>query len=519
MDGLTPQIAAQEVLRREEGRESLVAFARQIDIPGKPLAGDEDRFGVIETPMAAHHTLLCNTIQQVIETKGGRAMIFLPPGSAKSTYGSVVGPVWAMGRNPRTQIILTSYADELAIKHSRRARQIAASTRFREIFDTTLASGQSAADQWTLGNESEYMASGILAGVTGNRADGLVIDDPIRGREAAESQTQRDKVWDAYQDDVRSRLKPGGWRIMMLTRWHEDDPAGRLLPDDWAGESGPILCKDGHVWQVICLPALADRSDDPLGRQIGEGLWPEWFGPGHWEEFKFPPRSWLSLYQQKPTSDEGTFFKREWFDAHKYESAPDPDELSIYMSGDFAVTDNGGDFTELAVWGVDHLDHAYVLDWWSGQTTADVWTKALLDRAERWKPLWFVGETGPIRRAIEPFLQKSMVERSQYVACEWLPHGTANKEANARSFQALASVGRVRFPQGIAWAERVIDQLLRFPSGRHDDAVDTCSLFGRMLEQVWVGSKPKVKREPDWSKMAREIPIEDLAPKGWRPNA
>jgi len=516
---LTPQIAAQELIRRKRGRESLIAFAEQIDIPGKPIVGTEDRFGVIETPLVLHHRLICQAIQDAIDQEGGRAIILMPPGSAKSTYISVVAPVWAMGRTPRFQVILTSYGDELAIKHSRRARQIAASPRFRDIFSMGLAGGQTASDQWKLENDSEYMASGILAGLTGNRGDLLIIDDPLRGREAAESQTQRDKVWDAYQDDARSRLKPGGSRVMMLTRWHEDDPAGRLLPKGWAGESGPILCSDGHVWNVICIPALADRQDDPLGRQMGEGLWPEWFGQGHWEEFKFPPRSWLSLYQQKPTSEQGTFFKREWFEPQRYDLAPPAGELSIYLTGDFAVTESDGDFTELGVWGVDHLDNVYALDWWFGQNTAEVWIRELLNRVERFKPLWFVGETGPIRRAVEPYLMKAMTDRSLYVACEWLPHGTANKEANARSFQALASVGKVRFPR-TAWAEHVIDQLLRFPTGRHDDAVDACSLFGRMLEKTWGGPRPIEKKPLDWDRIATTISIADLEPNdGFRPYA
>ncbi len=497
---LTPQLAAQDLIRRKRGRESLIAFAEQIDIPGKPIVGQEDFFGVIETPLVAHHRLLCTALQECIEKPGGRLMVLMPPGSAKSTYMSVVTPVWAMGRTTRYQVILTSYGDELAIKHAKRARQIVQSKRYQEIFGIDLASGQTAADQWRLTNESEYMASGILAGLTGNRGDLLLIDDPLRGREAAESQTQRDKTWDAYQDDARSRLKPGGSRVMTLTRWHEDDPAGRLLPKEWAGESGDILCSDGHVWRVICLPAIADRQDDPIGRKLGEGLWPEWFGQGHWEEFKFPPRSWLSLYQQKPTSEQGTFFKREWFEPQRYEMAPPHNELSIYLTGDFAVTESGGDFTELGVWGVDHQDNVYALDWWFGQNTADVWIRELLNRVERFKPLWFVGETGPIRRAVEPYLLKEMTDRRLFVACEWLPHGTANKEANARSFQALASVGKVRFPR-TAWAEHVIDQLLRFPSGRHDDAVDACSLFGRMLERTWSGPRPEPKKVVNWEAM------------------
>lgn len=507
---LTPQAAAQELLRRQAARNDLIAFAKQVDIPGKPINGAEDQFGVIESPVAAHHELLLRTLQRISETPGGRAMVFMPPGSAKSTYTSVVFPAWLMGKRPGYQIILTSYAMDLARKFGRKTRQLVSTKRYRELFHTGLSKSSSAAEEWALENGSEYMASGLLGGVTGNRANGLIIDDPTAGRDEAESETYRNKTLEAYQDDARSRIKPGGWRAIVATRWHEDDLPGSILPEQWGGESGTIRCRDGHDWEVICLPAECDRSDDPLGRPIGGGLWPEWFKPGHWDEFKFPPRSWLSLYQQKPTAEAGTFFKREWFAPHRYTDLPE--NLSIYMSGDFAVTEGDGDFTEIAVWGIDHADNIYALDWYSGQVTADAWTQAILDRVDRWKPEWFVGETGPIRRAVEPFLMKAMTDRKAYVMVEWLPHGTANKEANARSFQALASVGKVHFPH-TEWAERVIDQLLRFPGGKYDDCVDTCSLFGRMLEQTWGAPKKAKKASIDWS-APPELRIADFEPRG-----
>jgi predicted phage terminase large subunit-like protein len=483
--------AATELLRRRSARGSLIEYSQSIMIPGAPVAGNDDQFAPIETRVAVHHRLLMATLQRISETPGGRAMVFMPPGSAKSTYSSVVFPTWVMGRKPGTQIILGSYATDLARKHGKRARQVVSSPEFQNLFGTALAVGSSAADQWALANGSEYMAAGLLAGLTGNRADGLVIDDPVAGREEAESEAIRVKTLDAYRDDARTRLKPGGWRVIVATRWHQDDLAGSILPENWNGESGVIHCRDGHDWEVICLPAIADRSDDPLGRALGEGLWPEWFKPGHWEEFKFPPRSWLSLYQQKPTSEDGTYFKREWM--RYYTECPA--HLTVYMSGDFAVTDSGGDFTELAVWGVDSLGSIYVLDWWAGQTSADVWVKVLVEKAARFKPVWFIGEGGPIRRAIEPILNREMDEQRHWVACEWFSGG--DKASNARSFQALCSVGKILFPR-TEWAERVVDQMMRFPNGKHDDAVDTCGLFGRFIDRTWKATEPKKRKEVSW---------------------
>lgn len=492
-------VAADELLRRRRARASLPEYSRQIVIPGAPVSEDPEewRFKPIETALAAHHLLLMETLQRISETSGGRVMVFMPPGAAKSTYTSVVFPTWCMGRS-QSQIILGSYATDLARKHGKRARQIAGSQEYREIFGTTLRKDSTAANEWALDNGSEYMAAGLLAGLTGNRADGLLIDDPVAGRQEAESQAISDAVWNAYNDDARTRLKPHGWRAIVQTRWHENDLAGRILPENWNGESGRILCRDGHWWEVICLPAIADRSDDPLGRKIGEGLWPEWFPLSHWEEFKFPPRSWLSLYQQKPTAQEGDFFKREWFEPYRYTDLPK--HMTVYMTGDFAVTADDGDFTDIGVFGVDEHDGVYVLDWWYGQTSADVWVKALVARARMWNPLWFVGETGPIRRAVEPLLKKEMEQQKHYVATEWLSGG--DKASNARSFQGLASVGKIHFPR-TEWAERVIDQLMRFPGGRYDDAVDACGLFGRFIDRTWKADVPKEPRPVSWDSPMR----------------
>jgi len=509
-----PALAADELLRRRRARSSLVRYSQEIVIPGRPVteADDEGCFRPIETNVAAHHWLLMNALQETMETPDGAAMIFMPPGSAKSTYCSVVGPSWYLGKNPGSQIILASYADDLAKKMGRRTRQIVSSERYQQIMQTALSKSSSAAEQWALTNGSEYMAGGILSGLTGNRADGLIIDDPTKGRKEAESPTNSQTIWDAYQDDARTRLKPHAWRIIVMTRWDMLDLAGRILPEHWNGESGKILCRDGRVWTIICLPAMADRADDPLGRPIGGLLWPEWFPKSHWDEFKLNPRSWLSLFQQKPTAEEGTYFRKEWF--NRYTRLPE--QMSVYMSGDFATKLEDGtdpDWTEIGVWGVDPLGNIYALDWWCAQTTSDIWVEQLLDRVDRFEPQWFIGEGGQIRRSVEPWLKKQMHERKTYVACEWLP-ADGNKPAMARSFQAMASVGKVYFPH-TDWAEHVLDQLMRFPNGSHDDAVDTCSLFGRFISRTWA---PTVKPAPAVPDFAAPIPVSAFQdrPRGMR---
>jgi hypothetical protein len=115
-------------------------------------------------------------------------------------------------------------------------------------------------------NGSEYLACGMLSGLTGNRAHGIVLDDPVRGREQADSEVVRDKVFDAYEDDLKTRLVPGGWIVLIQTRWHEDDLAGRILPEAWQRESGAIACRDGNTWDVLCLQARCETDTDPLER-------------------------------------------------------------------------------------------------------------------------------------------------------------------------------------------------------------------------------------------------------------
>lgn len=227
---LSPQEAARELLIRRKARSHVLDYARAIEIPGKPLTDDPDAelFQPIETTMAAHHRLLLEKLDHVSRTPHGRLMVFMPPGSAKSTYASVVFPSQYLGREPNRKIILASYGDDLARKMGRRIRAICRQARYQQIFGTRLLDDSRAAQDFGLTNGSEYMACGILSGVTGNRAHGLIIDDPIKGREQANSKTIRDKTFDAYEDDLKTRLIPGG-SVTLIQCMTGDTPV--MLPD------------------------------------------------------------------------------------------------------------------------------------------------------------------------------------------------------------------------------------------------------------------------------------------------
>jgi predicted phage terminase large subunit-like protein len=451
-------------------------FALMVDIPTVPVSADteEDSFETLRlSALAKHHKLMCDKLQALAEGQIPNLMLLFPPGSAKSTYADVVFVPWFMGLRPRHHVILASYASEIAKKQGRRARQLIKSASYRNLIGATLRSDQNAADEWALDNGSEFMAGGLLSGLTGNRAWLGICDDPIRGRDAAESQTIRDKTWEAWRDDFCSRLVPGAPQLMILTRWHEDDPAGRILPEGWAGESGVFEGRDGRTWHVLCCPAICESLDDPLGREIGETLWPEWFSDAHWKPFRSDVRSWTSLYQQRPAPDEGTFFQRGWF--KEWEAKP---ALRYYGSSDYAVTDGGGDYTVHRVWGIDASGAVYRVDGWRGQATSDVWIEEKLNLIAKHKPLAWFGEGGVIQKAIEPMLRRRMLERKVFCRLEWLP-SVADKPTRARSFQAMAASGRVYFERGADLSE-----FLSFPAGKHDDEVDVASLIGRAIDQA-----------------------------------
>jgi len=340
-----PQYAAVELLRRQRARASLCEFSQAIDIPGVPLIDVPDEidprtgrllnpiemnpviFRPLELRIALHHILTMQAIQKCIETSRGRLMIFEPPGSAKSTYASVVAPAWAMGRKPNTQVILASYATTIAAKQSRKVRSIVKTEKYSTLWEERpqLQDDQRAVDDWSLDNGSSMMAAGLLAGITGNRADLLVIDDPIANREQADSATIREKIYAEYIDTAMTRAKPDMSVIIIMTRWHEDDLCGAILPLDYAGESGLIDCRDGQKWEVLCIPAEAERDDDVLGRKKGEFLWPEWFSAAHWSTWRDNPRAartWSALYQQRPAPFTGIHFNREMFKRYDPDLTP-----------------------------------------------------------------------------------------------------------------------------------------------------------------------------------------------------
>ncbi len=458
------------MLARKRARGSILDYARVIDIPGKSASDnpEEEVFLPIETTMASHHRLLLSELERISAMRHGRLMVFMPPGSAKSTYASVVFPTYYLGKTPGARIILASYGDDLAKKLGRRSRSILRQKRYEHIMKTVLRDDTQAVQDFALDNGSEYMSCGILSGVTGNRANGLIIDDPVKGREQANSAVYRDKIFDAYEDDLKTRLIPGGWICLIQTRWHQDDLAGRILPEDWNGESGEIACRDGNIWTVICLPAKCEREDDPIGRNPGDYLWPEWFDPKHWAQFEANPRTWSALYQQRPAPLEGDLFKVD-----KIQVVDEiPPGTRFVRAWDLGGTEGGGDPTAGALIGETREGRILIADMVHGQW--DPWgveerivRTANLDG--RKVPIFLPQDPGQAGKSQVAYLVgklKGFTVRSSVMS--------GDKITRAEPFSSQVNAGNVLMLRG-GWNYPLREELRMFPNGAHDDQVDALS--------------------------------------------
>lgn len=447
--------ALQTEAARRRAAKGLCGYAGAIDVPGKPVGDDPDGelFLPIETALALHHRILLDKLEETVQTPHGRLMVLMPPGSAKSTYASVVMPSWYLSQ-PNRRIILGSYGDELARKMGRRTRSIIKQPRYEALFGCKLSNDSGAAQEFALTNGSEYMAAGLLTGVTGNRGHGIIIDDPVKGREQAESPTIRDKTWDEYNDSWLSRLIPGGWVVLIQTRWHEDDLAGRILPEGWKGESGYINCRDGNQWYVLCIQARCELDNDPLGRMRGDYLWPEWFDRKHWSHFEALPRTWGSLYQQIPTPMDGDLFKVGLI---KYIEQLPAERISWVRGWDLAATEETTNAATAAVkMGIDSEGRVIV---------ADV-QRVHYDPAARDKLIRTLAELDGLPTFQSLPQDPGQAGLSQAQGLSKLLHGyrheftpeSGDKLVRAEPFAAQVNVGNVYLLKG-NWNRRYVEEL------------------------------------------------------------
>lgn len=467
--------AAQELLDRRNARRSLLSFTEYTHHGWQS---------------GVHHRLICDALEKAERREIMNLLIEAPPRHSKSELASRRFPAWYIGRNPHAQLITVTYSKEYAVDFGADVRDIVRDPKYQNVFPgLTLNPDRKAASRWVTSNGGIYIAAGIDGGVTGRGADVLLIDDPVKNRASADSKKKREAAWKFYSSTAQTRMQPGGVKVLIMTRWHEDDLAGRAM-------------QKGN-WTILKLPAITNEHTD---NEIA--LWPEWFPIEELRrkrEEDISPRDWSALYQQEPRTEVGAYIKREWF-RHRYTA--EPERLRVYMSADFAVKEATGDseegsepdYTEIGVFGICPKGDVYVLDWWSKQTNAAKWIEELLRLGRQWKPHAFFGEGGTIRRAIEPFLMRRMEETNTHLRIEWI-NPVHDKSTRGRSFQAMASMGRIHFGQQ-TFVTRVMDQVVGFPGAAFDDAFDVLSQMCMAIDQahpaILPGSGTTQRRPADY---------------------
>lgn len=471
--------------------------------------------------------------QEVAEGKSPRLMLLMPPRHGKSELASIRFPAWHLGHYPHHELINVGYNLDLPMGFSRRVREVFRDPVFTAIFpDAALDPDSQSVEKWNTTKGGGFTAAGRGGGITGKGAHILIIDDPIKDQEEADSVLVRDKLWDWYQSTAYTRLAPGGGVLVIQTWWNDDDLAGRLQ------QQMALIGKEGAPegiddFEIIKYPALSEaweyrskssfkimRFDEELdpSHELFDDL--ELLRPKdhclHEERYPTPalkryranlqPRIWSALYQQNPVPDEGMYFKREFF---RYVPAPPSTYgLQLFTAWDFAIGEKQqNDWTVGTTILQDEVDNLYVLEVFRFKGDSFQIVEAMLDVAARWGQLpntgYLVGaEDGQIWRAVEPLLKKRMTERRQYPVYEVLRPMT-DKIARARPLQGRMQQGRIYFPQNAGWLAQAEQELLRFPAGAHDDVVDSMAWTVRLCMEK---SPPRLADPPPLKSWRDKLP-------------
>jgi len=390
----------------------------------------------------------------------------MPPRHGKSELCSVYLPAWYLGSYPERRIILASYESDFAASWGRRVRDVL--EQHGHLFGVSLRADSAAAYRWDLdGYTGGMIAVGVGGAATGRGADLFIIDDPVKSPEEAQSQTMSRRIWDWYRGVARTRLEPGGAMLLIMTRWSEDDLAGRLLAD-----------LDGEAWEVLNLPAIAE-DNDPIGRVPGEALWPERFPLSELQATRKALGSylWSALYQGRPAPLDGNVFRRSWFRywtpmGDSYQLEPDSRVIPAnscrrFITVDLAVSEKqSADYTVAAVWAVTKNQDLLLLDRIRKRIPGPDQIPLLRRLYDQWAP-----DTIGIEAVAYQLSIIQHARRDGLPVKELKP----DRDKVSRALVAAARLegGTLYWPATAPWLDEWENELLLFPNSRHDDQVDT----------------------------------------------
>lgn len=417
-----------------------------------------------------------------------------------SELASIRFPAWHLGHYPSDEIINVGYNLDLPMIFSRKVREIVRDPVYKAIFEKTRMDTESqSVEAWLTTAGGGFLAAGRGGGLTGKGANILIIDDPLKNMEEADSIAVRDSLWEWYQSTAYTRLAPGGGVLVIETWWNDDDLAGRL-------QQAMLADPEADQFEVVRYPAIAEQDeyrlpsgaivyepaeDAELLREKGEALHSDRYPLASLNRIKatLDPRIWSALYQQNPTPDEGMYFRREYF---RYEPVvPETTGRYVYQAWDFAIgVKKTNDYTVGCTLIQDETDSIHVVEVDRFKADSFVIVERMLDMFERWgqnpkSPIKMGVENGQLWMALKPLFLKRCQERRLYPSFEEMATLT-DKNARARPLQGRMQQGKIVFLQNAPWLQATEFELLRFPAGAHDDIVDSLA-WGA---QLCVGAAP-----------------------------
>ena len=432
-----------------------------------------------------HHKVLMEALNGALnfEEEYRNLIVVTPPRHGKSELVSRRAPAYALGRHPQLEVIHSTYSDDLCEKMGRDVGDILQSKEFSQIFPNFKIGSKNTQQEKSTTAGGTYKSAGVGAGITGRGANLIIVDDPIKSREEAESAKTRDRIWDWFQDDLMTRREYPYSVVITMTRWHQDDLVGRLLqrePDRWKlihlpliadyhkydekwpdydpRDPGDVLWPGVRVKGSIDIPGADVPSDDELAEQIKADFE---------EDVSSNPYGTYSLDQGRPVQKEGTLLKRDWF--HRYQSPPSAlarycNNIIISIDANLKKTSTGSD-AALMVLGLRRDGTICVLDGhWSSLSFVELKKKAKR-MAKKWPSASLLIED----KANGPALISSLEE-----FCTTIPFdpGKNNKEVRASKLSDMAEAGRIALPAQAVWVEELLSILTSFPGGSIDDPVD-----------------------------------------------